>query len=105
MPRKTTRNNGAAENGTRTSRPRSRKKAAPAVALSEPTSGITEAAGGTGAGNGSTASEPWLDRAEVERLAYFYWLERGGQGGSPEEDWFRAEAELRRRYGLSQKDS
>ena len=38
-----------------------------------------------------------LDYAEVARLAYFYWESRGCQGGSPEEDWLRAEHELRRR--------
>jgi putative effector of murein hydrolase len=30
----------------------------------------------------------------VARLAYSYWLARGCQGGSPEEDWLRAEREL-----------
>lgn len=34
---------------------------------------------------------------EIARLAYSYWKERGCQGGSPEEDWFRAEQELRSR--------
>ena len=32
-------------------------------------------------------------RDEIARLAYSYWLERGCQGGSPEEDWYRAERE------------
>ena len=32
---------------------------------------------------------------EVARLAYLYWEARGCQGGSPEEDWRRAEQELR----------
>jgi hypothetical protein len=32
---------------------------------------------------------------EVSRLAYTYWEARGSQGGSPEEDWLRAEQELR----------
>ena len=27
----------------------------------------------------------------VRQLAYQLWLERGGVGGSPDEDWFRAE--------------
>ena len=31
----------------------------------------------------------------VEVLAYSYWLARGCEGGSPEEDWLRAERELR----------
>ena len=30
----------------------------------------------------------------VARLAYSYWAARGYQGGSPEEDWLRAEQEL-----------
>ena len=30
----------------------------------------------------------------VARLAYSYWEARGYQGGSPEEDWLRAEQEL-----------
>ena len=33
--------------------------------------------------------------AEIAVLAYSYWEARGCQGGSPEEDWFRAERELR----------
>jgi Protein of unknown function (DUF2934) len=31
----------------------------------------------------------------IARLAYSYWEARGGEGGSPEEDWLRAEQELR----------
>jgi Protein of unknown function (DUF2934) len=34
------------------------------------------------------------DPEAVARLAYSYWLERGGAGGSSEEDWLRAEREL-----------
>ena len=34
---------------------------------------------------------------EIARLAYSYWAGRGFQGGCPEEDWFRAEEELRSR--------
>ena len=45
-----------------------------------------------------TAAEPVtapaLDKAEIARLAHSYWLERGGQGGSAEEDWHRAEQAL-----------
>jgi hypothetical protein len=32
---------------------------------------------------------------EIAALAYTYWAGRGYQGGSPEEDWLRAEEELR----------
>ena len=34
---------------------------------------------------------------EIARLAYAYWEARGGQHGSPQDDWYRAERELLRR--------
>jgi hypothetical protein len=34
---------------------------------------------------------------EIARLAHQYWLERGSPIGTPEEDWFRAEEELKLR--------
>jgi hypothetical protein len=34
---------------------------------------------------------------EIASLAFSYWEARGCQGGCPEEDWLRAEAELRNR--------
>jgi hypothetical protein len=42
------------------------------------------------------ASEPVraISTNEISRRAYSYWEARGYQGGSPEEDWFRAEREL-----------
>ena len=36
------------------------------------------------------------NRQKIEMLAYSYWEQRGRQGGSPEEDWFRAEREINR---------
>lgn len=39
--------------------------------------------------------------AQTEKLAYQFWEERGRRLGSAEEDWFRAERELRRHFGLS----
>jgi Protein of unknown function (DUF2934) len=35
-----------------------------------------------------------LDSEAIARLAYTYWEARGGIGGTPEDDWFRAEHEL-----------
>jgi hypothetical protein len=35
-----------------------------------------------------------LDKEAIDRLAYFYWEERGRPSNSADEDWFRAEAEL-----------
>jgi hypothetical protein len=42
------------------------------------------------------ASEPVraISIEEISRRAYSYWEARGYQGGSPEQDWFRAEREL-----------
>ncbi len=37
------------------------------------------------------------ERDEIELVAYLYSETRGFQGGSPEEDWMRAEQEVRRR--------
>jgi hypothetical protein len=34
------------------------------------------------------------NRERVALLAYTYWEQRGRSGGSPEEDWFRAEKEI-----------
>jgi hypothetical protein len=41
-------------------------------------------------------AEPY-DREEIARIAYLYWEARGYQGGSPHEDWARAEEECRNR--------
>jgi DUF2934 family protein len=38
-----------------------------------------------------TASPAW---EQIASLAYSFWEARGYQGGSPEEDWFRAVQEL-----------
>jgi hypothetical protein len=43
----------------------------------------------------------YMDREEIARMAYSYWLERQhSDGGSPDEDWLRAENELRGRMKL-----
>src|SRR5579884_2714599 len=41
--------------------------------------------------------EAGLSREEIAKLAYSFWEGRGYQGGSAEEDWLRAEAQLRGR--------
>jgi hypothetical protein len=41
----------------------------------------------------TASDEP--SREQIALLAYLYWESRGGQGGSSEEDWLRAEQELR----------
>ena len=39
-----------------------------------------------------------VSRDDIARLAYTFWEQRGGQGCSPEQDWFRAESELKARH-------
>lgn len=41
------------------------------------------------------------DHDAVAALAYLYWEARGYQGGSAEEDWLRAEQELRQGHASS----
>ena len=94
MPRKSAAKNGAGAEGTPARRTRSRKQA----------NGAAEAAQAAAAAPAASGSVT-IPHEEIQRLAYFYWLERSGQGGSPEDDWFRAEAELRRRYGLTEKSA
>jgi len=36
-----------------------------------------------------------IEPEDIARLAYSYWEARGGEGGSPEEDWLQAERQLR----------
>ena len=45
----------------------------------------------------STAAAP--KHEQIARLAYSYWQDRQRREGSPEEDWFRAEAELGKHIG------
>jgi hypothetical protein len=42
-----------------------------------------------------------LDREAIARLAYFYWEARGCPYDSDHEDWFRAEAELRKQFAAA----
>jgi hypothetical protein len=44
---------------------------------------------------------PVLDQEAIARAAYFCWEARGCPNDSPDEDWFRAEAELRIRLAAS----
>jgi hypothetical protein len=36
-----------------------------------------------------------LEYERISGLAYFYWQQRGCPVGSPDEDWFRAERDIR----------
>jgi hypothetical protein len=68
---------------------RKKKPPQPAIAASDPPALIAEENVGSG--------EQELKTAAIARLAYSYWEARGSQGGSAEEDWLRAEHELKAR--------
>jgi hypothetical protein len=81
------------QNGSRTKTAASnREKVMPARKASSPAPAIeaTESA----VSNQDTLSLAVSKRERIALLAYAYWEERGCQGGSPEEDWFRAEKEI-----------
>ncbi|MGA3026069.1 MAG: DUF2934 domain-containing protein [Bryobacteraceae bacterium] len=43
----------------------------------------------------AASSNDIISTEKIATLAFSYWESRGYQGGSPEDDWFRAENELR----------
>ncbi|MBI4876995.1 MAG: DUF2934 domain-containing protein [Acidobacteria bacterium] len=45
----------------------------------------------------AAAAPACVDHQEIARLAYMFWEARGCQGGCPEEDWHRAEEQLKAR--------
>ena len=49
------------------------------------------------AANGHESSSANVTSEDIARLAYAFWVDRGCTGSSPEEDWFRAEGELKSR--------
>lgn len=61
---------------------------APVVVPAEPAALVAETAAPAPAPVQSVSHE------EIAKLAYCYWADRGYQGGSPEEDWLRAEQTL-----------
>jgi hypothetical protein len=64
------------------------RKAAPAQPESVAVAAVADA-------NGPVSRS--IAQQEIAALAYSYWEARGFRGGSPEEDWLRAEQELRSR--------
>jgi len=76
------------------SKPRTTSKAkGPATAGSKKTAAANGAAGKNGVASNVTQMK--LSHEQVARLAHQFWAERGRQHGHHEEDWFRAEQELR----------
>jgi len=70
------------------------KKAATAPAKTK-SAAKSGAATATANGHSSNVREFRAPHDQIAQLAHRYWVERGGQHGRHEEDWFRAEQELR----------
>jgi hypothetical protein len=86
-------NTGAASASSRrkaAARPRSKHAVAPVESSLTPAAELVSQEAAV-----ATLYQPTYE--EVAQLAYLYWEARGCQGGSSEEDWLRAEAELRSR--------
>ncbi len=41
-----------------------------------------------------------MEQKAIAQLAYEYWTQRGCPVGSPEEDWYRAEREIKKHRGM-----
>ena len=67
----------------------------PVSATSEPQSAVLETP------IVETPTAQISEQDEIAKLAFSYWEARGSQGGSPEEDWARAEQEIRSRRKVS----
>ena len=78
--------------------PKSKSKAkAPAKVSTKKTPAKAVATNGTPKTNGvpSNLTQMKVPHDRVAQLAHQFWAERGHQHGHHEEDWFRAEQELR----------
>jgi hypothetical protein len=88
----------AAPRRSKASKPRSTR---PATAAEAPSAAVleTEISPAETTSSVTTIDQPAAAAGsaheEISRLAYSYWEARGYQGGSPEEDWLRAEMEFR----------
>jgi DUF2934 family protein len=56
---------------------------------------ITNGSHGMSENHSTMAQQPAVSHEEVARLAHKFWKERGHKHGHHEEDWYRAERELR----------
>jgi hypothetical protein len=80
-----------------------RTKTAPDHTTEPGTQGSVRAAGEEPA-HTSLASAPIAEfdaaahRKEIAQVAYRIWLERADRPGSPEEDWLKAESQVRAKY-------
>ena len=91
-PAKVVKPRGSASRSTTSSAQGSRRKPASPTPVRPPEAALT-AQGGSGRILDGTVSV----HEQIALLAYSYWESRGRKGGSPEDDWYRAEQEIRGR--------
>jgi len=72
-----------------------KRQATPVVESSPSIATATPAAAHAATKSSHVVVTETLSFDDIAQLAYSYWEARGYQGGSPEEDWLRAERELR----------
>jgi hypothetical protein len=91
---------GSLDSETRCPSPHGPAKKTAARRRTFPAAIVKECAQSQDAGNpkpqGEDANAGISMRERIALLAYAYWEKRGRQGGSPEEDWLRAEREISR---------
>jgi hypothetical protein len=94
MPRKSvTENPIVVSTGAAAVAPARRKSSSKRAARAVETPEVNQTVAVTEIPAAAAVSEP--SQEEIATLAYSYWVARGYTGGSPEEDWLRAEQELR----------
>jgi hypothetical protein len=96
-PRRTSASSAKKAESAAPKKPRVRKTNPASVTASAPREAAVAAAPASLENIGSILSQGVSLREHISLLAYSYWQQRGYQGGSPEEDWFRAEQEIQRR--------
>jgi hypothetical protein len=79
------------------------KQRSSGMRLNSASGGAAAAPALAGTAEGTTPSDEVVEHEEIARLAQSYWEARGCQGGSPEEDWYRAEQELKARRSAAAK--
>jgi len=70
-------------------------------AASPASTGFHAAAPATERGSSRIHGTEVTVQEQIALLAYSYWQARGCRGGSPEDDWYRAEQEIRSRLAIA----
>ena len=89
----------AAAESTRAAAEIGRAETTPAVSERKPPTTASHTTADSAPHKSPVTMSSNISDEEIRRRAYELYEQRGGNGGSPEEDWYRAEQELRVRKG------